>query len=109
MWEYLKKNYGYDASHVLYAVLVGLILHMYSMPTFWAGLIATQSWAIPKEIYDMSKQRWRFSWDNAADYMSYQTGWPVVYAAAQQPGMGWWTLGCVVIAYFGLVWTKLKT
>lgn len=106
--NYLVKNYGYDAGHSLAGILLALVVLLFA-PAWMAGLLGGLLYAIPKELWDISKYRdRRVRWDNVADLVSYQTSWPAAYLAA---GMWVQSIGLfalVAVVYLVFVWVKLN-
>ena len=107
MLNYLIQNYGYDSGHMLIGILLGLIIYNLGAPLIVAAALGGLLYAVPKEIYDMVKDK-HCSIDNLADLVSYQVSWPLVYGAGKEPVLALIMLTVVGVVYLTLVKIKLK-
>ena len=105
MKAYLIQNYGYDAGHSLVGVLLGLALFSIGVPPHIAALLGGLLYAVPKEAYDIKQSGLHL--DNVCDLVSYQTSWPAVYLAAQEPVAAFALTVVLAVCYLSLVLAKL--
>ena len=106
----LVQNWGRDSGHACVGVLLTVVAWAL-MPEhpYWAALIGGNAYSLPKEGIDISKHRpRRIHLGNVADYVSYQTGWPLVVTLHN--GLGYGALVFLGIAglYLVLVWKGLR-
>lgn len=70
MWQYLRKNFGYDAGHVLQGVLLAVVLIALFDNPWLAAIGGAFGYGLPKELADrVNDGKWQ-GWSTVSDLLA---------------------------------------
>ena len=104
MWQYLRKNFGYDAGHVLQGVILAVVLLVLFGNSWLAAFGGAYGYGLPKELWDRKQDgKWQ-GWSTVSDLLADALGAiPLIvtlYGSLQLGAVAFVSIG---LAYLGAV------